>query len=93
MITGENINKINETYYVDSIIYDIRKINLYDVIIDMPNIIYFLSYDKCFYHNFIEENQYLLFNSGFCGTYNVHNESGDFIKTIMINNNSIINLN
>ena len=93
MITGENINKIDDIYYVNSIIYDIRKINLYDTMIDMPNIIYFLSYEKCFYHNFIEENQYLLFNSGFCGTHNMHNKSGEFIKSIMINNNIIINLN
>jgi hypothetical protein len=48
MITGENINKIDDIYYVNSIIYDIRKINLYDTMIDMPNIIYFLSYEKCF---------------------------------------------
>jgi hypothetical protein len=90
MVTNDYIDKINDTYYVNSIIHNVRKVNIYDINVDMPNIIYFLSFDKCFYHNFIEEKQYLLWISGFCGTYNMYNDYGEYIKTLFINNNFVI---
>jgi len=58
----------------------------------MPDIIYFYSYIRCFYYNFIEDKQYLLFNN-FCGTINKFTDSGNLIKSVMINNNNIIELN
>ena len=57
----------------------------------MPDIIYFYSYIRCFYYNFIEDKQYLLFNN-FCGTINKFTDSGNLIKSVMINNNNIIEL-
>lgn len=92
IIDNTEIDKIDEIYYKGSIIEKIRKIHLYDLFIDIPDIKYFYSYSRCFYFNFIEDKQYLLFNN-FCGTCNIFTDSGDFIKTILINNNDIIELN
>ena len=59
----------------------------------MPDIIYYLSYDRCFYHNFFEERQYLLWKDGFCGTYKIFSKNGDYLSTYLIINNDIIKIN
>jgi hypothetical protein len=92
IIDKTEIEKIDNIYYKNAIIEKNRICNLYDVIVELPDILYFLSYDNCFYHNFIEEKQYLLWKNGFCGTYDVYDYSGIFIKTKLINNDKIIDL-
>jgi len=91
MIDNMEIEKIDENYYKGSNIEKTIKIYLYDLLFDMPDIKYFYSYFRCFYFNFIENKQYLLFNN-FCGTCDVYTNEGDFIKTILINNNDLIEL-
>ena len=93
------IKKISEnSYYKFNFDTNITKDNIYDifekydVIVELPDILYFLSYDNCFYHNFIEEKQYLLWKDGFCGTCNLYDYYGNFIKTKLINNDKIIDL-
>jgi hypothetical protein len=92
IVDNTELDKIDEIYYRGAIIEKIREINLYDTIINIPNIIYFYSYYRCFYFNFIEDKQYLLFNN-FCGICKIYSDSGYHIKSILINNNDIIQIN
>jgi len=93
IIDNKEIEKIDDIYYKNAIIEKTRNINLYDTNLIMPDIIYYLSYDRCFYHNFIEETQYLLWKDGFCGTYKIFSENGDYLYTYLIINNDIIKIN
>lgn len=91
MIDNNEIDKIDEQYYKDAIIEKNRQINLYDIKIDMPDITYFISYERCFYYNFIEDKQYLLFDE-FCGIYKQYDDKGEHKKTFLINKNNIFEI-
>lgn len=93
MINNKEIEKIDDVYYKNAQIYKIRKCNLYDVYFEIQDITFFLSYNKCFYYNFIEDKQYLLFNNGFCGTHDKYDRDGNYIYTILINNDNLTIIN